>query len=164
VAKKGTICPIFEGDMPPKKYSPKIGANIGAITGILLIQLKTLLYHTTQSQGQAKLESYSSLMGWLIQLTNQIFELNRLTHSIQKYSCLKMNRAHALGDTNFRWFSTFFKSRMFLAPRVYKILIPRVPGVTPLQSNHSSIMCNARAISVHVSLLLMHDCTFASAA
>jgi hypothetical protein len=25
-----------EGDMPQKKYTPKIGANIGAITGILL--------------------------------------------------------------------------------------------------------------------------------
>jgi hypothetical protein len=36
VAKKGAICPIFEGDMPPKKCTPKIGANIGAITGILL--------------------------------------------------------------------------------------------------------------------------------
>jgi hypothetical protein len=23
VAKKGAICPIFEGDMPPKKYTPK---------------------------------------------------------------------------------------------------------------------------------------------
>jgi hypothetical protein len=23
VAKKGAICPIFEGDMPPKKYAPK---------------------------------------------------------------------------------------------------------------------------------------------
>jgi hypothetical protein len=32
MAKKGAICPIFEGDMPPKKYTP----NIGAITGILL--------------------------------------------------------------------------------------------------------------------------------
>jgi hypothetical protein len=36
VAKKGAICPIFEGDMPPKKCIPNIGANIGAITGILL--------------------------------------------------------------------------------------------------------------------------------
>jgi hypothetical protein len=36
VAKKGTICPIFEGDMPPRKCTPNIGANIGAITGILL--------------------------------------------------------------------------------------------------------------------------------
>jgi hypothetical protein len=23
MAKKGAICPIFEGDMPPKKYTPK---------------------------------------------------------------------------------------------------------------------------------------------
>jgi hypothetical protein len=23
VAKKGALCPIFEGDMPPKKYTPK---------------------------------------------------------------------------------------------------------------------------------------------
>jgi hypothetical protein len=23
VAKKGAICPIFDGDMPPKKYTPK---------------------------------------------------------------------------------------------------------------------------------------------
>jgi hypothetical protein len=38
VAKKGAICPIFEGDMPPKKCAPNIGANIGAITGNLLIR------------------------------------------------------------------------------------------------------------------------------
>jgi hypothetical protein len=33
----------------------------------------------------------------MIQLANQIFELNRLIHSIQKYSRLKMNRARARG-------------------------------------------------------------------
>jgi hypothetical protein len=36
VAKKGTICPIFEGDMPLKKMTPKVGRNITAITGKLL--------------------------------------------------------------------------------------------------------------------------------
>jgi hypothetical protein len=36
VAKKEAICPIFDGDMPPKKYTPKIGA----ITGILLRQTR----------------------------------------------------------------------------------------------------------------------------
>jgi hypothetical protein len=39
VAKKGAKRPIFEGNMPPKKCIPKIGANIGAITGILLTNL-----------------------------------------------------------------------------------------------------------------------------
>jgi hypothetical protein len=42
VAKKGAICPIFEGDMSPKKMYPNIGANIGAITGILLTYTKLL--------------------------------------------------------------------------------------------------------------------------
>jgi hypothetical protein len=42
VARKGAKRPIFEGNMPPKKMyprkkcTPNIGANIGAITGILL--------------------------------------------------------------------------------------------------------------------------------
>jgi hypothetical protein len=36
MAKKGAKRPIFEGNMPPKKMYPKSGANIGAITGILL--------------------------------------------------------------------------------------------------------------------------------
>jgi hypothetical protein len=35
VAKNGAICPIFEGD------TPNIGANIGAITGILLKQIRS---------------------------------------------------------------------------------------------------------------------------
>jgi hypothetical protein len=38
VAKKGAICQIFEGDMPSKKNIPqKVGRNITAITGKLLI-------------------------------------------------------------------------------------------------------------------------------
>jgi hypothetical protein len=37
VAKKGEKRPIFEGNMPPKKCTSNIGADIGAITGILLI-------------------------------------------------------------------------------------------------------------------------------
>jgi hypothetical protein len=37
VSKKGAIGLIFEGDMPLKKKKPKIGATIGAITGILLM-------------------------------------------------------------------------------------------------------------------------------
>jgi hypothetical protein len=36
VARKGAKRPIFEGNMPPKKCTPNIGADIGAITGILL--------------------------------------------------------------------------------------------------------------------------------
>jgi hypothetical protein len=36
VAEKGAKGPIFEGNMLPEKCTPKIGANIGAITGILL--------------------------------------------------------------------------------------------------------------------------------
>jgi hypothetical protein len=36
VARKGAKRPIFEGNMPPKKCTPDIGADIGAITGILL--------------------------------------------------------------------------------------------------------------------------------
>jgi hypothetical protein len=36
VARKGAKRPIFEGNMPPKKCTPNIGANIGAVTGILL--------------------------------------------------------------------------------------------------------------------------------
>jgi hypothetical protein len=36
VARKGEKRPIFEGNMPKKKMYPKIGADIGAITGILL--------------------------------------------------------------------------------------------------------------------------------
>jgi hypothetical protein len=35
VVRKGAKRPIFEGNMPPKKCTPNIGANIGAITGIL---------------------------------------------------------------------------------------------------------------------------------
>jgi hypothetical protein len=35
-SKKGAICLIFEGDMPPKKYTPKSGAVNGTINGILL--------------------------------------------------------------------------------------------------------------------------------
>jgi hypothetical protein len=37
VAEKGAKGPIFEGNMLPQKYTPEIGANIGAITGILLM-------------------------------------------------------------------------------------------------------------------------------
>jgi hypothetical protein len=36
VARKGAKGPIFEGNILPKKFTPKIGSNIGAITGILL--------------------------------------------------------------------------------------------------------------------------------
>jgi hypothetical protein len=36
VARKGANRPIFEGETPLKKMSPNIGADIGAITGILL--------------------------------------------------------------------------------------------------------------------------------
>jgi hypothetical protein len=36
VAKKGAICPIFEGDMPPKKYTTKYNAASGIIAGELL--------------------------------------------------------------------------------------------------------------------------------
>jgi hypothetical protein len=36
VARKGENRPIFEGETPPKKCPPNIGADIGAITGILL--------------------------------------------------------------------------------------------------------------------------------
>jgi hypothetical protein len=36
VAKKGAICPIFEGDMPPKKRTPKYNAANGIIAGELL--------------------------------------------------------------------------------------------------------------------------------
>jgi hypothetical protein len=34
--KRGQYVRFFKGDMPPKKHTPKIVANIGAITGILL--------------------------------------------------------------------------------------------------------------------------------
>jgi hypothetical protein len=34
--KRGQYVRFFKGDMPPKKCTPNIGANIGAITGILL--------------------------------------------------------------------------------------------------------------------------------
>jgi hypothetical protein len=38
VDRKGANRPIFEGETPPKKkITPNIGADIGAITGILLI-------------------------------------------------------------------------------------------------------------------------------
>jgi hypothetical protein len=37
VAEKGAKGPIFEGNMLPPKKETKIGANIGAMTGILLI-------------------------------------------------------------------------------------------------------------------------------
>jgi hypothetical protein len=37
VARKGANRPIFEGETPPKKCPPNIGADIGAITGILLM-------------------------------------------------------------------------------------------------------------------------------
>jgi hypothetical protein len=36
VAEKGAKGPIFEGNMFLENCAPKIGANIGAITGILL--------------------------------------------------------------------------------------------------------------------------------
>jgi hypothetical protein len=35
-SQDGAIGPIFEGDMPPKKMTPKSGAVNGTITGILL--------------------------------------------------------------------------------------------------------------------------------
>jgi hypothetical protein len=41
VARKGANRPIFEGETPPKKCTPNIGADIGAITGILLRILVT---------------------------------------------------------------------------------------------------------------------------
>jgi hypothetical protein len=34
--QEGAITPIFEGDMPPPKKTPKSGANIGPIAGVLL--------------------------------------------------------------------------------------------------------------------------------
>jgi hypothetical protein len=36
VAKKGAICPIFEGVMPPKKMTPKYDIASGIIAGELL--------------------------------------------------------------------------------------------------------------------------------
>jgi hypothetical protein len=42
VAEKGAKGPIFEWNMLPQKMNPQIGANIGAITGILLIDSKSL--------------------------------------------------------------------------------------------------------------------------
>jgi hypothetical protein len=40
--KRGQYVRFFEGDMTPKKYTPKIGANIDTITGILLTAFKLL--------------------------------------------------------------------------------------------------------------------------
>jgi hypothetical protein len=36
LSQDGAIGPIFEGDMPPKKMTPKSGAVNSTITGILL--------------------------------------------------------------------------------------------------------------------------------
>jgi hypothetical protein len=41
--QEGALTPIFEGDMPPKKRTPKSGPNIGAIAGVLLIQVHQYL-------------------------------------------------------------------------------------------------------------------------
>jgi hypothetical protein len=49
VARKGANRPIFEGNMPPKKCTPQIGADIGAITGILLSYEKPLYLKTVKS-------------------------------------------------------------------------------------------------------------------
>jgi hypothetical protein len=40
VVKKGAIGPIFEGDMPPLKMTPKYGAASGIIAGELLTAFK----------------------------------------------------------------------------------------------------------------------------
>jgi hypothetical protein len=40
--QEGALTPIFEGDTPPKKKTPKSGANIGAIAGVLLKELNKL--------------------------------------------------------------------------------------------------------------------------
>jgi hypothetical protein len=47
VARKGAKGPIFEGDMPPKKMTPKCNAASGIIAGELLsggVKVHTLLY------------------------------------------------------------------------------------------------------------------------
>jgi hypothetical protein len=43
MAKKGAICPIFEGDMPPKNIPPKYNAASGIIAGELLNDSVALL-------------------------------------------------------------------------------------------------------------------------
>jgi hypothetical protein len=53
VARKGAKCPIFEGNMPPKKSDPKIGADIGAITGILLMIISGMWQKNPTSRGKS---------------------------------------------------------------------------------------------------------------
>jgi hypothetical protein len=45
VAKKGAICPIFEGDMPPIKRTPKYNAASGIIAGELLSRNKQHIWY-----------------------------------------------------------------------------------------------------------------------
>jgi hypothetical protein len=44
VARKGANHPIFEGETPPKECTPNIGADIGAIIGILLTAFKIRVF------------------------------------------------------------------------------------------------------------------------
>jgi hypothetical protein len=96
----------------------------------LLWQVKTLLYHTTQSQGQAKLESYLSPMSWKIQLTNQIFELNRLTHSIQYIAVWKLIARARAWEYEFSLIFDFFKLKIFLESRRFGAHVPLLNSAT----------------------------------
>jgi hypothetical protein len=62
LSKRGAICPIFEGDMPPKKYTPKSGAVNGTITGILLNILIDSLVQYSQVVCNKKLNSFPGYM------------------------------------------------------------------------------------------------------
>jgi hypothetical protein len=79
VAKKGAKRPIFEGNMPPKKCTPNIGANIGAITGILLITAHTTLTPTRKINGKTRvytvfyLDSFGQEMPSLVLVKEQYF-------------------------------------------------------------------------------------------
>jgi hypothetical protein len=77
VAKKGAICPIFEGETPLLKNDPKIGANIGAITGILLL---TSFPGLTSSVIRKHLPKYiSTAMGHMHMIRKGIRSTNKPT-------------------------------------------------------------------------------------
>jgi hypothetical protein len=69
VARKGANRPIFEGETPPKKCTPNIGADIDAITGILLKRMQRamrcskLIHHKTRGMSKDLLDLHKHFRG-----------------------------------------------------------------------------------------------------
>jgi hypothetical protein len=84
VANKGANRPIFEGEMPPKKCTPKYNAASGIIAGELLIETK--FFDGIWSFGEHSMGLY---MGG-----RQIFETS---HEVHKREDNKSNKQNNYG-------------------------------------------------------------------